>query len=242
MSGCAISQSSATSPLRRAPSSATTTSVAGGAPRSVIGRPISLLNEAGLAWVRYAPRQHRGGHVLRAGLAVRAGDRRPRSPTSGARSAAASRSSASPVERPRRAGPVDAGARRGTSDRGRAARERILDEARPVGRARPGGRRTARPGHDVASRSPRAMTSASAPTRRPPTSRATSDSGRGITPAPPARGAPRGRPPGRRTSTVRSAISWAGSWPLPAITTTSPGRGLAERQRDRGPAVGLRSR
>ena len=35
------------------------------------------------------------------------------------------------------------------------------------------------------------------------------------------------------------ASSWPCSWPLPAITTVSPGVALAERERDRGPAVGL---
>ena len=51
-SGRAIAHRSATSPSRRAPSSATTTCTSGGAPRSVIGVPISLLNDHGLACVR----------------------------------------------------------------------------------------------------------------------------------------------------------------------------------------------
>jgi hypothetical protein len=51
-SGRAMSQSSITSPARRAPISATITSVVGVAPNSVIGNPISLLKDAGLAHVR----------------------------------------------------------------------------------------------------------------------------------------------------------------------------------------------
>ena len=51
-SGRATSQSNRTSPSRRAPISATTTSTPRSAPSSVIGSPTSLLNDAGLAWVR----------------------------------------------------------------------------------------------------------------------------------------------------------------------------------------------
>ena len=51
-SGRATGIKTATSPARRAPSSATITSASGGAPRSVSGRPISLLNDPGLACTR----------------------------------------------------------------------------------------------------------------------------------------------------------------------------------------------
>ena len=51
--GAAIGINRATSPRCRAPSSAITISVSGGAPSNVIGTPTSLLNEDGLAWVRY---------------------------------------------------------------------------------------------------------------------------------------------------------------------------------------------
>jgi hypothetical protein len=52
VSGRAIPDSSFTSPTRRAPISATSTSVSGDAPSNVSGRPISLLNDPGLAWTR----------------------------------------------------------------------------------------------------------------------------------------------------------------------------------------------
>ena len=72
--GWATAQSSVRSPARRAPISATTTSVSAGAPRIVTGRPTSLLNDWGLACVRKRVAEDRGGHVLRRGLAVRARD------------------------------------------------------------------------------------------------------------------------------------------------------------------------
>ena len=51
-SGRAIPERSLTSPSRRAPISAMTTSVSAAAPSRVSGSPTSLLNDPGLAWTR----------------------------------------------------------------------------------------------------------------------------------------------------------------------------------------------
>ena len=50
------------------------------------------------------------------------------------------------------------------------------------------------------------------------------------------------RPPGRRTATTVSPMVWVVSWPLPAITTASPGAGRGQGQGDGRPAVGLDQR
>ena len=56
MSGRAIAHSAAMSPGCRAPSSSDHASVSSGAPKSVIGRPISALKFPGVAWTRNAVR------------------------------------------------------------------------------------------------------------------------------------------------------------------------------------------
>ena len=73
-SGRAIPDRSFTSPRRRAPISATRTCVSGGAPSSVRGSPISLLNDPGLAWTRKRDRATASVEVLGGGLPVRPRD------------------------------------------------------------------------------------------------------------------------------------------------------------------------
>ena len=151
MSGRAISHSNVTSPLRRAPISATTTSASAAAPSSVTGRPTSLLNDSGLAWVR-----NRLAHTAAAMSLVEVLPLAPVMPTTRAdivrRSSAASCRNASPGERTNTAGP---GARETVAEQRsrRPVVERLRHEQTAVGvlagqrheqRARPRG---ARVGH-----------------------------------------------------------------------------------------------
>ena len=105
MSGRAIPDRSFTSPSRRAPISATRTSESGGAPSKVIGSPISLLNEPGLACTR-----NRVCATARARSFVDVLPFAPVTPTTVAvievRSSAAKRISASAVEPTRTTGPA----------------------------------------------------------------------------------------------------------------------------------------
>ena len=153
---------------RRAPPSS------GGASRIVRGRPTSLLNDARLACVRIRVREHGRREVLRRGLAVRARDRaidgrvgaprarRPRAAAARRRSSA--RSTAGP------------GTSRAVAHERPPPRRRRTPPARTGRRpcARPASRRTAPPAAPAASRSPRDVTSTSAPIGSPPTARATS--------------------------------------------------------------------
>ena len=120
-----------TSPARRAPSSATITSASGGAPRSVTGSPISLLNDAGLACARNLVADDGRRHVLRRGLPVRPGDRHDGSveaPTFVRRESQQRVRGRSHLDlRGRTVGGVP------DEDRGGAAGEGLVDEAMPVG-------------------------------------------------------------------------------------------------------------
>ena len=104
MSGRAIAHRIATSPTCRAPISATTTCVSGGAPSRVIGRPTSLFSDSRLAWVRNL--------VARTAPAMSFVDVFPLAPVTAItlasirdRSSRASIINASPVDRTETAGP-----------------------------------------------------------------------------------------------------------------------------------------
>ena len=122
----------------------------------------------------------------------------------------------------------------GHERRGGAARERVLDGSRRRGRRRRTGRR------------PRS--------RRESTWTPVISSARALELAEPAAARRRGagsrrrpEPPQRLARDLavverdasRSANSWPCSWPLPAITTTSPSRRRLDRARDRRAPVGL---
>ena len=194
-------------------------------------------------------RQQRAGDVLDRGLAGRAGDpdhraaelappgarerlqrqragRRRRTPSRAGRSAASERGAIAsrrpPPRRRRRAPPRRTRrrrrARRGGRRRGRpaaASRESITARR---GVAGPPARRDLAADRRRRSAPGRARSRPGRRERRS-SSRATSRSSKGIL-----------RPPSN---------SWPCSWPLPAITTVSPGSAAAQRQRDRRPPVGL---
>ena len=146
-----------------------------------------------------------------------------------------------PVDRTRHRGTGHVRARRGTSDARRAGGERVAHEAvrrrsvRPAGRRRarraPASRESIDDGRDLDVR---------ADEDSPSTARATSVSAPRSHARPPQRlELLAGHDHDRRTGRSRRRTPASVSWPFPAMTTTSPGAGLAQGQPDRRPPVGL---
>ena len=177
MSGRAISHSNVTSPLRRAPISATTTSASAAAPSSVTGRPTSLLNDSGLAWVR-----NRVAHTAAAMSLVEVLPLAPVMPTTRAdivrRSSAASCRNASPGERTNTAGPV--AERPSRSSAPAAPLSNASGTNRPPSVCSPGSATNSAPGPAARESVTTELTSTSAPVCRPSTARATWDMRRGL--------------------------------------------------------------
>ena len=247
-SGSAIAASSAICPNPRIAISSTSTSVPAGAASTASGSPISVLKFAGLAATAPLRRDQRRDQLLRRGLADRAGDR----DHGGAERPAARRVASAPQRRQRVVGdehrapgeparvlaarPARPRRRpRSASAANRAAVDVLaaqadeevagLDRARVDRRARVGPRarrRRARPARaQLARRRPAPRLGRSSALMRDDhrrcASRATATSSNGSL-----------RPPSN---------SWPCSWPLPAITTTSPG----SRELDRAEIAARRS-
>ncbi len=197
MSGRAIPHRIATSPTRRAPISATTTSVSAARSEQRHRQP-DLVVERLRARVRPEPRpEHGGRHVLRGGLAVGPGDgddvrvhraiARPRRASSAPRRSIAR----TPPDRRRRDRRAPAPPRRRSrTPPARTARRRSV---------RRGARRTARPATTSRESIATDDTSTSVPRKSPSTARATSDIRRGFTRRSPRPRAPRARRRDRRT-------------------------------------------
>ena len=220
---------------RASPSPAPGVSVSSGASRIVSGSPISVLRFSRLAWTR--PGQQRPGDVLDRGLADRAGDaehpgaerpppgagqrlqRRqrivdgedPAPPPSPSRRRAIRRMRRARGRRPRPRRPASiaaGGELAAVAVARRAGRRRGRRRRSPRSRSSPAAAGSAAAlGEHLGARSPRRSPRALEPHAGLPSlrssSRATSRSSKGIL-----------RPPSN---------SWPCSWPLPAITTVSPG-------------------
>ena len=196
-SGWATRHNSAWSPRRRAPISASTTSTPSGAPSSVMGSPISLLNDPGLAWVRNpvdrmeAARSFVEVFPFAPVIPITVASRMR------ARSSAANASSARPESATTTTGSAATG--RCTTAPTAPRESASVTKSWPSSRS-PRMAKNSEPGLASRLSMTTAVTVASAPRRRPSTARATSESGRGLMQSPGALGAPRPRRPGRRTA------------------------------------------
>ena len=237
-SGSAIAVSSAIWPLPRIAISSTSTSVPAGAPRISSGSPISVLKFAREATVAVVAGEQREQQVLGRGLTGRAGDadhaRRPssrRQAVASACSAASGSAAASSAPGPSRAAARACSGVASAPQAPRRARRRRSCRRRVPARA---ARRTGRRGRRRASRSWRAAAHRAGRARRSglrrppqrPVGLSSASSGRSRRRR---RRRGRARPRISRATVTSSngslrpfSNSWPCSWPLPAITTTSP--------------------